>query len=281
MPPAAAPSAGMQVTQGPVTPASRPILPEGRAADVPSVRRVTSDSGRVAPAAPGPAHVGSDAEPRIPAAPAPEALAAAGGPVAPTAEVTTETGVSESAPRSAGRPAPPEPQAHAGASAVRRETALPPWIADKGRPSAAEPVAAPPVSGYLARRSDMPLAQAGPKAEVPAHEDEPRGPRVVTAADMARALGAPTAPEISAGRVIQPTREALPLAAPPLARAPRVPAVQRVETEPPPSTQASAAALEQEDGEGGTPIDLDALARDVLPRLKRLLAIERERLPIW
>ena len=98
---------------------------------------------------------------------------------------------------------------------------------------------------------------------------------------MARALGAPTAPEISAGRVIQPTRESLPLAAPPLARAPRVPVVQRVETEPPPSAPACAAALEHEDGEGGTPIDLDALARDVLPRLKRLLAIERERLPIW
>jgi hypothetical protein len=43
-----------------------------------------------------------------------------------------------------------------------------------------------------------------------------------------------------------------------------------------------AKVAEETDSEVESPsLDLDALARDVLPRIKRLLAIERERRPMW
>lgn len=140
------------------------------------------------------------------------------------------------------------------------------------------PAAPPTVSAYLARSRELPLAQPRIRRESDGEAEPSDVAATISAVSLASALGAPSGPVISASSPIMATRQALPLATPPVLRMPSAPIVQRAEVGPQAAASTVVAAVDESEP---APPDLEALAHDVLPRIKRLLAIERERMPMW
>jgi hypothetical protein len=139
--------------------------------------------------------------------------------------------------------------------------AAPPALAAKPLERAA---VAGATAGYRSRAGQLTLATTQPAAESQAEE---KSPRFVAAA--------------------HPDSSSISFAAQPLQRVDRPLPPLPMRNPPPPPVPSATMTLptniadDTDAVEESPPPDLDALARDVLPRIKRLLAIERERRPMW
>jgi hypothetical protein len=122
-------------------------------------------------------------------------------------------------------------------------------------------------SGYRSHAAPLTLATAQPAAGSEA-EGPPPGYFIPPAhPETVAYTPADALPIQRAGRPLPPL---------PTRHAPPPPPVPPAAAIVPPPVADSA-----DSDEGAPSLDLDALARDVLPRIKRLLAIERERRPMW